>query len=118
MTPIITKLIYLFVSFFDTRKILLIGLMFLTAAVGLITDRFFVGVVAWIAGSIQFIALVIYIYLMLIYYIFRSNFQERAISIQRGRLQLFVLLSVIAGYFIVFTVFYIANKPWLATTLN
>jgi phosphoglycerol transferase MdoB-like AlkP superfamily enzyme len=111
MTTIITKLIFLFVSFFKSRKFLLIGLVLLTAVIGIITDRFLGGVVAWIIDSLQFITLVVYIFLVLVYYLFKGNVFENTKPIPRGNLQLFVLLIAVAGYCIVFTVLNITHKP-------
>jgi len=96
-----TQLILFLVSLFKRHIRLILFITFITMAAGIVSDRFVGGAVAWIAGRVQFIALVTYVFLMLVYLLFRKHASGEPMS--RGRKELFVLLAVAAGYFVSFT---------------
>jgi low temperature requirement protein LtrA len=95
-------------SWFRRHLVAILGITLLSAAVGFGVDRLVGGRAAEVAGRIQFIFLVAYFFLMLIFYIFRP-YQGRAGAFPRSvPMQYFAvlvgsLILALALYLIGFT---------------
>jgi len=97
----LTGLIVGTTSLFERYKYLFLAVGLLTMAAGIAIDRLVGGEPAKIAGSIQAMALVAYIFFLVVYSSFRQYGQKKDGRVPRGGQQFFVLLAVVAGYFFV-----------------
>ena len=102
-----SKLIITVVAWLARRAWIFYLIVFATMAAGLVTDRFVGGEPAWIAGRIQFIGLVAFLFFAFVYLIFRKYRGESRVP--SALITVFLLLTTISIYFIAFTAVSIAK---------
>jgi len=102
-----SKLILSIVGLFARRAWIFYAIAFLTMAAGLITDRLVGGESAWLAGRIQAIGLVTFMFFGSVYLLFRKYLG--ATRVPGALIAIFLLLAIVSIYFTAFSAFSIVK---------